>query len=267
MADKSLKFQNCLIHYSVYGKGIPVMLVHGFGEDSSIWQHQIDHLQTNCQLIVPDLPGTGNSELLQGNAGLKDYAGTLKTILDNEGVKNCIMIGHSMGGYATLAFAEKYSNMLTAFGLFHSSAYADDTEKKLTRKKAIGFIQQNGAQAFLKTAIPGLFYNESNSKTQIDELLEKGKNFSPGALIQYYGAMIARPDRTHILKSAAAPVLFILGQHDKAVPFNQGLEQVHLPEISMVHVLRNSAHMGMLEETGEANRILAEFLEGFTSKY
>ncbi len=267
MADKTLQFQNCLIHYSVYGKGMPVVLVHGFGEDSSIWQHQIDHLQTNYQLIVPDLLGSGNSELLQGNAGLKDYAESLKAILDEEGIKNCIMIGHSMGGYTSLAFAENYSNMLTAFGLFHSSAYADDPEKKLTRKKAIGFIQQNGAHTFLNTSLPGLFYNESNSRAQIDELLEKGRKFSPEALIQYYSAMIARPDRTHILKSAAVPVLFILGQHDKAVPFNQGLEQVHLPKISMVHILRNSAHMGMLEETGASNRILAEFLQGFASKH
>lgn len=268
MAEKKLKFQNCHIHYSVYGKGTPVMLIHGFGEDSNIWQHQIDHLSTNYHLIVPDLPGSGKSNLLQlENCGLNEYADVLKTILDKEGIHQCIMIGHSMGGYITLAFEENYADMLAAFGLFHSTAFADDPEKKITRKKAIGFIQQNGAHSFLKTSIPGLFYNESNSKAQIDELLEKGNKFSPETLIQYYSAMISRPDRTNILKSASKPVLFILGQHDKAVPFGQGLEQVHMPQMSAVYILRTSAHMGMLEETGKANRILAEFLECLPPKY
>ena len=160
-----------------------------------------------------------------------------------------------------LAFAEKYPGHLHSLGLFHSGAYADDEEKKEARKKAIKFIEQNGSEAFLKTSIPGLFADAEKSKNYIDDLIEKGKAFLPEALIQYYNAMIERPDRTAVLRSFPRPVLFIIGSSDKAIPPAHSLQQSHLPAISYIHVLRNSAHMGMWEETLKANEILAQFLQ------
>ncbi len=114
--------------------------------------------------------------------------------------------------------------------------------------------------AFLKTAIPGLFANQEKSKTHIDLLLERAKDFTPEALIQYYEAMIARPDTTQVLKDIQHPVLFIIGEHDKAVPFEHSLQQSHLPAFADVNILRNSAHMGMLEETEKSFSILSHFL-------
>ena len=91
-------------------------------------------------------------------------------------------------------------------------------------------------------------------------LLEKGKQFSAEALIQYYQAMIARPDRTAILKSFLPPVLFIMGKQDKAVPFQHSLSQSQLPVLSHINILRLSAHMGMLEEKEKSLAFLADFL-------
>ena len=93
-------------------------------------------------------------------------------------------------------------------------------------------------------------------------LIEKGKQFTPAALIQYYEAMIARPDRTHVLKSFPLQVLFMLGSHDKAVPFTQGLEQSHLPAMAAIYILRNSAHMSMLEEPEKSLLNFTHFLQG-----
>ncbi len=260
MQEKHILFQNITIHYKTTGTGLPVVLLHGFAEDSSIWDNQVEYLKNDYKLIIPDLPGSGQSGLInKENIGMEDYALCIKQILDTEKITQCIMIGHSMGGYITLAYAEKYPGSLISFGLFHSSAYPDDDAKVETRKKAISFIESKGADAFLKTSIPGLFYDQGNS-AQADALIEKGKAFSPKALIQYYKAMIARPDRTNILKNNTAPVLFIMGEHDKAVPFKHSLEQSYIPFQSYIHVLRNSAHMGMLEEKDRANEILANFL-------
>ncbi|CAN5873888.1 alpha/beta hydrolase [soil metagenome] len=248
------------ISYQIIGKGLPVVLIHGFAEDSSIWNHQVEFLKDKCMLIVPDLPGSGQSALIdKPGIGMEDYAVFIKQILEAEKIEQCMMIGHSMGGHITLAFAEKYPDALIAFSLFHSSAYADDAAKVETRKKAIEFIKANGSAAFLKTSIPGLFYDQHNLDP-IHALIEKGKLFTPLALVQYYEAMIARPDRTAVLQKTTKPVLFIFGEHDKAVPFKQGLEQSHLPQQSYIYVLRNSAHMGMLEETEKANQILGIFL-------
>ena len=90
--------------------------------------------------------------------------------------------------------------------------------------------------------------------------IEKGKNFTPKALIQYYHAMIARPDRTTVLKTFENPILFIIGKFDNAVPLQSSLEQCYLPAIAHVNILTESAHMGMLEETEKVNQIILQFL-------
>lgn len=261
--EKTITSGTSSLFYRVTGEGAPVMLVHGFGEDGDIWQEQVPRLAEQFQLFIPDLPGSGRSSFLAGNSlSIDDYAGALKAILNAEGIENCCMLGHSMGGYITLAFAEKYPAMLNGFGLVHSSAYADSEEKKATREKAIAFMEKNGAYEFLTTSIPGLFGPEFSSAEpgRIQELVERGRSFTTEALIQYYRAMIHRPDRTALLRSFPQPILFILGVHDKAVPFDQGLQQCYLPTQSHIHILRHSAHMGMWEEKGTVLQIICKFV-------
>ena len=259
---KNISFQNTAIRYSIHGKSEPVMLVHGFGEDSSIFNAQINYLKANYLLIAPDLPGIGKSEMLVKNdVQISDYAAVLKEIVDEEKLGPFTMLGHSMGGYITLSYAEKYGETLRAFGLLHSSAYADDEMKIATRKKAIDFILENGSGAFLKTSIPGLFLNAEKSKIDIDNLIEKGNTFNPNVLIQQYKAMIGRTDTTAILKTFQHPILITMGEHDKTIPFAKSLAQSHLPKTAYIHILRESAHVGMLEETENVNNILAEFLQ------
>ena len=167
-----------------------------------------------------------------------------------------------MGGYITLAFAEKYPELLDAVGLFHSSAYADDEVKKETRKKGIEFISNNGALSFLKTSIPNLFSTKTKDENPglVEELINMTKDFSPESLIQYYQAMIKRPDRTIVLKTFPKPLLFIAGKYDNAVPLKSSLEQCHLPGVTYFHILQNSGHMGMWEEKDATTRFLLGFL-------
>ncbi|HRF25910.1 MAG TPA: alpha/beta hydrolase [Ferruginibacter sp.] len=258
---KSIQFRGTNIVYKVQGYGVPVLLLHGFGEDSGIWDRQLPILESTCHLIIPDLPGSGSSGLLAGEVGIEDYAECIREVLREESIQSCSMIGHSMGGYITLAFVEKYPELLTSWGLFHSTAYADSDDKKNARRKSIDFILQHGSGAFLDTAIPGLFYDQAKNHEDINRLISRGSTgFKPEALVQYYEAMIRRQDRTNILREASVPVLWILGQHDQAVPFAQGLQQSYLAPQSEVHILRETAHMGMLEQTGLTNEILAIFL-------
>ena len=264
-----IKFKNKKIFYRLEGKGKPVVLIHGFAEDGNVWNEQIDSLKENCLLVIPDLPGSGSSEMLDGKASIEDYAEFIKVLADEIIAKKSeqnnsgfSLIGHSMGGYITLAFAEKYPELLNSFGLFHSSAYADSEEKVATRKKAIDFISKNGTEAFLKTSVPNLFCEETKKEKPelITQLLNIAKTISPGALVQYYEAMIARPDRTSVLKTFTKPVLFIAGKFDTAVPLQVSLEQFSMPSISIVHILRHSGHMGMWEEIELSNSYLSNFL-------
>jgi pimeloyl-ACP methyl ester carboxylesterase len=262
MQKKILMHKNAGLHYQVMGEGNVLVLLHGFAEDSSIWNHTAATLSHNYRLVIPDIAGTAESSILVGeNIGMEDYAESIHAILINENIQQCCMIGHSMGGYITLAFAEKYPEMLHAFGLYHSSAYPDNQEKKETRKKAIEFIINKGALPFLKTSIPGLFADPVKSKKDIEELIEKAKQFTPEALVQYYHAMISRPDRTEILSSFPSPILFAMGIHDKAVPFEDSLQQSRLPSQSHIDIFQNSAHMSMLEEPEKSLLTFTHFLQ------
>jgi pimeloyl-ACP methyl ester carboxylesterase len=271
--SKTFTYQSSNIFYRIAGTGKPVVLLHGFGEDGDIWANQVEFLsagsggKNHYQLIIPDLPGSGKSELI-ADMSIEGMAECIKEFLNIEvfkaaAVERVSLIGHSMGGYIALAFAEKYGALLNSFGLAHSSAYADAEEKKEARRKSIEFIKANGAYEFLKTAIPGLFYQPENNKA-CDNLVAASKNFTVEALVAYYTAMINRPDRTEVLKTFTQPILFIMGQYDKAVPFDQSMEQSHLPNQAHIHILRNSAHMGMLEEADKTNAALLSFLQAAT---
>lgn len=258
---KQLRYDERMISYQVFGQGRPVVLVHGFGEEANVWDALITHLKDRYQLLVPDLPGSGESDLIP-DMSMSGMAETIHAIIHAEGLHTCTLIGHSMGGYITLAFAEKYWNHLDAFGLFHSSSYADSEEKKATRRKGIAFIREHGAFEFLKTATPNLFSPETKEENSV--LVEKQiaglSRFTQEALIAYYEGMIGRPDRTEVLRQTRVPVLFIIGKSDNAVSPDDSLQQSHLPEKAYIHLLPHSGHMGMLEEPDTCNRILDEFL-------
>lgn len=278
--EKTILYQSKKIFYRSTGAGKPVMLVHGFGEDGNVWsplltspkgggipntQSQLIEtslLNKGSHFIIPDLPGSGKSEMID-DMSMEGMAEVLHSIIHEENIDQWTVIGHSMGGYITLALVESYWNHVNAIGLFHSSAFADTEEKKETRKKGIEFIKKNGAFEFLKTATPNLF--SPNSKDQIpnsiSEFINTLKDFSSESLIAYYHSMMQRPDRTNILKNSKNPVLFVAGEHDNAIPLNDVLKQCHLPEKSYFHVLKKSGHMGMMEEPENANRILEEFLQ------
>jgi pimeloyl-ACP methyl ester carboxylesterase len=266
-------FQDKKIFFRIEGKGKPVLLLHGFAEDGNLWNKQIDVLKENNLLIIPDLPGSGQSEMLTGTRSLKDYAEVVKAIADEvisknneENEKQFCLIGHSMGGYITLAFAEKYPDLLNSFGLFHSSSFPDTEEKKATRRKGIAFIKKNGTEAFLKTSIPNLFSEKTKSENpeMIAQLFEIAKIISPEALIQYYEAMILRPDRTAVLRTFDKPVLFIIGKEDNAVPLKASLSQCYIPAISFVHILEHSGHMGMWEQAELSNSYLVHFVQNLS---
>lgn len=266
--DKELLYQNKKIFYRITGNGKPVVFIHGFGEDGEIWNNQIEFLKNKFQLIIPDLPGSGKSEMID-DMSIEGMAEVIKQILDEESSKippsgggGASVIAHSMGGYILLALIEKYWNHVSAFGLFHSSAYADSEEKKVIRRKGIEFIRQQGAFEFLKTTTPNLFSQQTKDERPelISKLIASLDNFSPASLVSYYEAMMQRPNRTKMLQKATVPVLFIMGKYDNAVPLEDGLQQCHLPEKSYIYVLRNSGHMGMLEEKDKCNEILDKFL-------
>jgi pimeloyl-ACP methyl ester carboxylesterase len=263
---KSIYYRESLLYYQDEGKGSPVILLHGFGESGSIWSEQINFLSGYFRIIIPDLPGSGASNMpafIDQCLTMEDYADAVNRILEKENIHICTLIGHSMGGYITLAFAAKFPEKLNGFGLFHSTALADSAEKKAAREKSIAFIQSHGPEAFLEEAIPNLYEAAYKSKNPegLAKHVEESSNISAPTLISYYRAMIQRPDRKEVLQNFPKPVLFIMGEEDKTVNLQETVPQCHLPRESHMHIWKKVAHMGMREAPGKTNHTLLAYLQ------
>lgn len=249
--QKLASYKNYEIAYQIKGKGATLVLLHGFGEDNRIWRKVYPSLINKYQVITIDTPGTGGSTLFNDeDASLEEFARSFLQVLDDEKIDQAVVLGHSMGGYITLAFAELFPERLKGFGLLHSTAFADSEEKKVVRLRGIELMKAYGAFSFLKTTVPNLFApeNRQSSNKELAEQIEWAEVLDTKACTQYYGVMRERKDRTQVLAKAKVPVLFILGLHDIAAPYNDLLQQINLPAIAHVTLLQNSGHMGMLEE-------------------
>lgn len=260
MHTGTIELDGAPLFYRSCGKGHCVLLVHGFGENGAIWHQQWSAL-AGYRLLIPDLPGSGLSAPV-ADMSMEGLATALYRLLQKEGFARCTIIGHSMGGYIALAFLEQYPEMVTALGLFHSSAFADSDEKKEVRKKGIAFIEKQGAAVFLQTTIPNLYAPQTreNKKEVVQRHIDAVQNASGAALGLYYRSMMERPDRTVLLQQNKIPYLFVLGKYDTAIPFSDGLKQAHLPNMAQVHLLQESGHMGMVEEPEQSNKLLKAFL-------
>ncbi|MFN9109564.1 MAG: alpha/beta fold hydrolase, partial [Bacteroidota bacterium] len=199
---KKINIPSGILSYEIEGEGIPLMLVHGFGEDGYVWNEVARFLSSKYQIIIPHLSGSYLSPihnlLLVDNLSMESLAEDLLKILDAEKIDKAVMLGHSMGGYITLAFAEKHDERLLAFGLIHSTSYADSEVKKEARLKSVDFLKNNSTKSFLEVATPNLFgtqYKISHPE-KINELIERASQIPEASMMAYLRAMRKRKDRT-----------------------------------------------------------------------
>ncbi len=259
---KTLTLPHVNLAYEDTGNGPVVVFLHGFAEDGIVWKHQVAALAEAYRVIAVDWPGSGLSPLGNHPPSMESLAELIYALLLHERIEQCCMIGHSMGGYVTLAFAEAYPHLLKGYGLFHSTAYSDSEEKRQTRRKGIAFIRENGVVPFVKQSTPNLFsevYKQAHPE-ELAALLRRNEAFKPEALIGYYEAMMQRPDRSTVLSQSKIPVLIICGAMDVVIPLKESLQMASMPIMGFVTVLENAAHMGMWEDISGANRAINEYL-------
>lgn len=260
--EKKVFFRDQPLYYRDLGQGDLVVLLHGFGESGSLWNGQLDWMQQACRVLVPDLPGSGASGL-HANLTIESVAGAVATMIAAEaGGKLVTVIGHSMGGYVALALAEQNPDQLSKLGLFHSTAYADTPARVEVRKKAIDFIRNHGAHAFLESFVPNLFSAATKQRNPglVASFFEEVKGCDAATLIASHQAMMQRPDRAAVLSAFEGPVLFMIGKNDALIPYTDVLKQTYLPCISHIHLLQECGHMAMLEDPGQTRRALEDFL-------
>ncbi|TPE44907.1 alpha/beta fold hydrolase [Pontibacter mangrovi] len=249
--------------YTDHGSGDTLVFLHGFCESKQVWAEFTRPLQHKFRIIALDLPGFGENTHSISSYSMESMADYVKHTLEELNVRRCILVGHSMGGYVSMAFAKKYGNMLQGLCLFHSSALPDTDEKKENREKSIDYVERHGVINFINPFVEPLFYKENRDwlKQEIEMMKEIGRATPQDSVTGALAAMRDRPDRTDVLRKATFPVLFIFGKEDGAVPLEKALEQCHLPGNSMVYFLEKTGHMGMFERTYETRKAIEKFAE------
>ncbi|WP_242920952.1 alpha/beta fold hydrolase [Pontibacter liquoris] len=245
------------------GTGDALVFLHGFCESKEVWTDFMRPLQQQFRTVALDLPGFGANTHAVSSYTMESMADDVKRQLDELGIQKYLLIGHSMGGYVSMAFAEKYGPLLQGLCLFHSSALPDTDEKKENRDKTISYVERHGVKNFINPFVEPLFYRENRErlKPEIEMMKEIGRATPKKSVIGALAAMRDRPDRTDVLRAAKFSVLFIFGKEDAAVPLDKALEQCHLPGNSMVYFLEKTGHMGMFERTSETRKAIQKFAE------
>lgn len=244
-----INFQNNQIHFEAKGQGNTIVLIHGFLESMEIWTKFSNQLSKDFQVICIDLPGHGKSSCLAITHTMDLMAASVKAVLDFLKVQSCVMIGHSMGGYVTLAFAEKYPDLLKGFGLFHSQSAGDSEEAKNNRNKTIQLIE-NDRMGFIQLFIPDLFApaNRKKFETKIQLLKKQASDTPKEGIIAALKGMKERPNRTFVLKTTKLPILYILGQEDARIPADVAVNQAREAQRCEIQLLKNVGHMGYIED-------------------
>lgn len=251
-----------MLNYTDNGHGKVVVMIHGFCESLNLWASFEEELSKVYRVICVDLPGFGSSRYLGGQISIDWFAEQVHGLLEELKIEQYSVVGHSLGGYVSLALAEKYSSSIDTLTLFHSTAYPDTEEKKINRDKAAGFIERNGVDTFMDSFVDPLFAepNREKCKTAINDLSADGKRSDQGAVIQTISAMKNRSDRTDVLKHFGKPILLIIGENDVAVPLEDSLNQSEMGGKTESLVLKNCGHMGMIEKPTTTLMRLKEFL-------
>lgn len=249
--------------YRRFGSGPAVMLIHGFPASGSLWRETALHLSQSCTVLLPDLPGTGDSTLEGEAITIEELASIMPAILDDAGIARCIAAGHSMGGYIALAAAGLYADRLDGLSLVHSTALADNEERKEKRRKTIALLRNGGKAEFIRGMIPALFseaFKHAHPEV-IQERIEDGMKQPVETMIAFYQAMMDRPERLDILRRASFPVQWILGAEDSTIPWQSCLQQSSLPDVSFIRLYDDCGHMGMLEQAFLMQKDLLKFVE------
>jgi pimeloyl-ACP methyl ester carboxylesterase len=251
--------------YRIHGQGPVCILLHGFAEDGKIWDEQVKRLSTSFTCILIDIPGTGLSAKAfehHQQLTLDEAANLVLQVMDQEGIPKAVLLGHSMGGYITLSFVEQFADRLQGFGMIHSTAFADNEEKRQNRRRSVTFMKEHGTRLLMEQLYPNLYGEKFKNEHYdlIENQIKASELFQPEVLIQYYEMMMARPDRTDVLRKAKVPVLFVIGTEDKTVILTDSLAQCHLPLESHVHILETSGHMGMKEDPENTTKAVQKFL-------
>ncbi len=257
-----INFKNSSIRYKCEGSGTAVVLLHGYLESLNIWDKFSKKLSEKFRVISIDLPGHGQSGILADIHTMELMAGAVESVLNNLNVDKCVLIGHSLGGYVTLAFAVSYPERLYGYSLFHSTPFPDTDEKKQDRNREAELINQGKKDLIFKTNVPKAFADDNLEilKSEVDRAIKIAYDTPEKGIKAILEGMKIRFDRHEELMNSKIPVMVILGEKDNYITFDIVKDRITLNDKGEIFVLHNSGHMGFIEEPEKSLMAVTSFV-------
>lgn len=260
LEEKHILFRGESIAYTDAGKGRVIVLLHGFLGAKEIWETTQVALSKHFRIIAIDLLGHGKSSCYGYSHSIELLAKAVKCVMDSLKLKKYILVGHSMGGYAALAFAELFPDNLKGICLFHSTCYADSEEKKRDRTRAIKLVKAD-AKVYSKSTIKNLFApsNLIKNKSEVSFAQKIGLKTSKRGIVNSLEGMKERPNRDIVMNFAEYPIMMIIGRYDPVLPMQILLNQSEIIQSKYILLLEKDGHMGFLENPNTCIKHLKRF--------
>jgi 3-oxoadipate enol-lactonase len=248
-----------ILNHIERGRGVPVVLLHGFPFDGSIWRGQMDGMGKAVRVLAPDLPGFGGSGPLTGEEPTMDeYAERLALWARELDLGKLVLVGHSMGGYIAFAFARRYPGMLAGLGLVCTRPGPDTPQAREGRYSLANEAQKRGPQAVVDAMLARLFAPETREKQPeiVDQVREVMLRQRVEGITPALRAMASRPDSSATMEKIDVPTLVVSGSEDAIIPAEDSARMATTIRGARHVIVRGAGHMPMLERPGELTAAL-----------
>ncbi len=260
MKQKSIKFKSINVSFTDEGKGKVVVFLHGFLAAKEVWESFSTTLSKSQRVITIDLLGHGKTDCLSYVHTMEEMAEAVESVLNHLKLRKYFLVGHSLGGYVSLAMAENNPDNLKGLVLFHSSAKADSLQRKKDRERVAKIVKTN-TELFINEAIPNLFNTKVKPyKRGIAKLKKLANNTSIQGVVAALEGMKIRLDREIVLKFSPYPILFIIGKEDPILPYQDLVIQSSIAENGSHILLDKVGHMGLEEAAEETCQAIKKFV-------
>ncbi|MFB9077708.1 alpha/beta fold hydrolase [Flavobacterium procerum] len=253
-------YKNTKISYSDTGNGKAIVLLHGFLENKKMWTEYVNLFSEKYRVVTIDLLGHGESECLGYVHEMEDNANAVNQVLEHLKIEKATILGHSMGGYVGLAFAELYPEKIQKLVLLNSTAKEDSEEKKLNRTRAIKTVKQNYT-GFVSLAVANLFSEKNRARlaTEIEKAKSEALKTPLQGIIASLEGMKIRKDREELVRKNLFPILLILGKKDPVLNYEESIEQIEDTTAELASF--DDGHMSHIENKEELKSVLSKFFE------
>jgi len=258
----SFVFRGVPIAFRDQGKGRALILLHGFLASHQLWDAQFEDLSKRYRLIAPDLPGHGDSASIGYVQSMELLAEMVHGLMKHLGLRKVVLVGHSLGGYISLAFAEKYTDKVKGLILINTTAAADSEQRKASRDQLIQMLPKK-AKGVINSLVESFFVVYGPRRlSSLRKYKAWAKRSNPKGIVANVRGMKERKEREIILKFAPYPYLIIVGKEDPIIDLRQSIAEAELNPLGELISLEDSGHMSVLEKPWLINKLILKFLRG-----